>query len=295
MAAHRREPTSSWWASDLATTPGKVVFRNRLMELFQYAPATASVRPEPVLIVPAWIMKYYILDLAPDDSLVRYLVGQGFTVFMVSWKNPGSLTTATSALKTIALGADRGARRDLPHPSRAQSAWRGLLPRRDAARRSPQRPWRATGTTRLATMSLLAAQTDFTEAGELTLFVGESQIAFLEDMMWEQGFLDAGQMAGAFQLLRSNDLIWSRWCATICWASAADVRHAGLECRCHAHAIPHAREYLRRLFLDNDLAEGRYVAGGPRLPFRTSASYALPSAPRRTTSPRGARYTKRTS
>ena len=115
-------------------------------------------------------------------------------------------------------------------------------------------------------MTLLAAQTDFTEAGELTLFIDESQVDFLEDIMWDQGYLDTRQMAGAFQLLRSNDLIWSRVENEYLMGERADERPHGVERGRHAHALPHASEYLRGLFLDNDLArvatkcDGRPVA-----------------------------------
>ena len=193
---------------NVAITPGKVILRNRLIELIQYAPATEKVRPEPILIMPAWIMKYYILDLSPHNSLVRYLVSQGFTVFMISWMNPGP-RTATSPWKTIASSASwrrwTRSRRLLPDRKVHATGYclGGTLLAIAAAAMARDRD------ERLRTMTLLAAQTDFTEAGELKLFINESQLNFLEDMMWEQGYLDTTQMAGAFQLLRSNDLVWS--------------------------------------------------------------------------------------
>ena len=166
---------------DVAVTPGKVVYRNRLIELIQYAPATGTVRPEPVLIVPAWIMKYYILDLSPENSLVRYLVEQGYTVFMISWKNPGPEDRDLGVGRLPRAGRDGRARRD--RRDRAGRARCTPSATASAARccRSPPRRWRATATTGSQSMTLFAAQTDFTEAGELMLFINESQVAFLED------------------------------------------------------------------------------------------------------------------
>ena len=186
--------------SDVAVTPGEVVYRNELMELIQYRPTTEQVRPEPMLIVPAWIMKYYILDLSPANSLVRYLVAAGHTVFMISWKNPGAELSRRRARR---LSPARASWRRWT-PSRRSCPGGGCMPAATASAApcspSPRPSMAREGDQRLASLTLLAAQTDFSEAGELMLFIDESQLAYLEDLMWDQGYLDTTQMAGAFRL-----------------------------------------------------------------------------------------------
>ena len=253
---------------DVAVTAGKVVYRNRLIELIQYSSATPEVHPEPVLIVPAWIMKYYILDLLPENSLVKSLVENGHTVFMVSWRNPTAadrelglddyrqlgVIAAIDALSTILPGR---------RIHGVGYCLGGTLLTIAAAAMARDRDHR------LESMTLFAAQTDFTEAGELMLFIDETQVSFLEDMMAEQGYLDTKHMVGAFQLLRSNDLIWSamvqtylmgeRQAMTDLMAWNADTTR--MPYRMHS-------EYLRHLFLDNDLAEGRFAVEGRPISLR---------------------------
>ena len=247
---------------NVAVTPGKVVFRNELIELIQYSPSTASVHAEPLLIVPAWIMKYYILDLSPRNSMVKYLVDQGHTVFMMSWKNPDEndrdlgmddyvekgFRTAVDAVSTIvperkihAVGYCIG----------------GTLLTIGAAALAREQD------ERLASITLFAAQTDFSEPGELAFFVNPSQLAMLEATMHKKGVLESKQMGGAFAMLRARELLWQpivnqyvkgqrdRMIDLMAW-NADGTR---MPWRMHS-------EYLYRLYLDNELATNRFPVAG---------------------------------
>jgi polyhydroxyalkanoate synthase len=247
---------------DVAATPGKVVLRNDLIELIQYAPATDRVYAQPVLIVPAWIMKYYILDLSPQNSLVRYLVSRGHTVFIVSWKNPNESDRALGMDDYLTLGVNAAVDAvssivpGQPIHSVGYCIGGTLLSIAAAHYRAEHR-------TMLGSMTLLAAQQDFSEPGELSVFISPRQIEMLETVMERTGVLKSEQMAAAFTLLRSRDLLWNpavnsyirgkREAPNDLMAWNADGTR--MPYRMHA-------EYLRQLYLNNALAVGSFTALG---------------------------------
>ena len=244
---------------DLALTPGKVIYQNEVMQLIQYAPSTETVLRTPLLIVPPWINKFYILDLNNQKSYIKWCVDQGITVFVISWVNPdkklGSKTfddymregplaamdaieQATGEMKVHTMGYCVG----------------GTLLASTLAWLAEKRRVRVTSAT------FLAAQVDFTHAGDLLVFVDENQIAMLEQDMKQSGVLEGSKMAMAFNMLRSNDLIWSYVVSNYLKGkepAAFDLLHWNSD----ATRMPGANHsfYLRNCYLENRLSTGTMV------------------------------------
>jgi polyhydroxyalkanoate synthase len=209
LAIQMTDPNAFQVGKNIAVTPGKVVFRNNLIELIQYAPTTAEVHKTPLLIVPPWINKFYILDLRPKNSFIKWAVEQGHSVFVVSWVNPDEKLAAKSFDDYLregplaALGAIEQATGEKSANVIGYCLGGTLLAATLAYLAAKGQA------ERIASATFLAALTDFSEAGELSVFIDEEQLGALETRMQEKGYLDGADMANTFNMLRANDLIWS--------------------------------------------------------------------------------------
>jgi polyhydroxyalkanoate synthase subunit PhaC len=259
LRIRQSDPSNLEVGVNMATTPGKVIFQNELMQLIQYQPATENVLRTPLLIVPPWINKFYILDLKPEKSYVKWCVDQGITVFLISWVNPDKalgkktfddymkegplaamdvIEKATGELKVHTAGYCVG----------------GTLLATTLAWLAEKRRQRVTSAT------FFAAQVDFTHAGDLLVFVDEDQISAMERDMQVSGVLEGSKMAMAFNMLRSNDLIWSYVVSNYLKGkvpSSFDLLHWNSD----ATRMPAANHsfYLRNCYLENRLSTGSMV------------------------------------
>src|SRR3979490_3090362 len=259
LRIRQSDPSNLVVGVNMATTPGKVIFQNELMQLIQYTPTTETVLRTPLLIVPPWINKFYILDLKPEKSYIKWCVDQGITVFVISWVNPDKQL----ATKTWEDYMKQGPLAAMDAIERATGEMKvhtmgycvgGTLLATTLAWLAEKRRVRVTSAT------LLAAQVDFTHAGDLLVFVDEDQISALERDMQACGVLEGSKMAMAFNMLRSNDLIWSYVVSNYLKGrppSSFDLLHWNSD----ATRMPAANHsyYLRNCYLENRLSPGSMV------------------------------------
>src|ERR1700733_640890 len=259
LRIRQSDPANLVVGVNMATTPGKVIFQNELMQLIQYAPSTESVLRTPLLIVPPWINKFYILDLKPEKSFIKWCVDQGLTVFVISWVNPDKSLGAKTwedYMKEGPLAAMDAIERVTGEMKVHTMGYcvGGTLLATTLAWLAEKRRVRVTSAT------FLAAQVDFTHAGDLLVFVDEEQISSIERDMRTAGVLEGSKMAMAFNMLRSNDLIWSYVVSNYLKGqppSAFDLLHWNSD----ATRMPAANHsyYLRNCYLENRLSSGSMV------------------------------------
>jgi polyhydroxyalkanoate synthase subunit PhaC len=250
---------------NLAVTPGKVILQNELMQLIQYAPSTPNVLSTPILIVPPWINKFYVLDLTPEKSFVKWCVDQGLTVFLISWINPDARHAKMGFEEYMRLGPlaalDAIEQATGEHKVHAIGYCVGgtmlsITLAYMAARNDK----------RIATATLFAAQVDFTHAGDLKVFVDEAQLEALEKRMAERGYLEGKNMTNAFNMLRSNDLIWP-YIINNYLRGKAPMPFDLLYWNSDATRMPAANHsfYLRQCYLNNSLGKGKMTIANVRL------------------------------
>ena len=250
---------------NLALTPGKVVFQNELIQLMQYEATTPDVLKVPLLIVPPWINKFYILDLTPEKSFIKWCVDQGITVFVISWVNPGAQLATKSFEQYMKEGPIAAfdaieAATGEPKVNTIGYCVGGTLLAITLAYLAAKQD------NRVLSATLFTAQVDFTYAGDLKVFVDEERLQQLEAHMKEQGYLEASSMATAFNLLRSNDLIWP-YVINNYMRGKKPLAFDILFWNSDATRMPAANHsfYLRNCYLDNNLAKGKMEIGGVTL------------------------------
>lgn len=251
---------------NLATSPGSVVFRNDLIELLQYAPAGDKVFSNPILLVPPWINKFYILDLNEQASLVRYLAASGFNVFMISWKNPGADMRGVSFDDYLFRGIDRALKvakeisgAELVHAAGYCIGGTALACYLAWASREKRPP-------PVADWTLFSTLVDFSEPGEIGVFISERSFRYLEFMAERDGFLDSKYINSAFRLLRPNSLLWPSYIQNYLYGGAppkSDVFFWNSD----GTRLPQAMGsfYLREFYLGNSFARGQLPIGGSRV------------------------------
>lgn len=263
------EPDAFTVGRDLAATPGQVVLRNELLELIQYAPVTEQVHATPIVLVAPWINKFYIMDMSPENSLVRFLLGQGFTVFITSWKNPGAEARAVTLDDYLLKGLHPAleAARAICGVNQVHAtgyclggtalamllAWLNADPSDRAA--NPVAHW--------TTFTTLV---DFSDPGEIGVFLSEASFEFLRKRMNKAGYLDGANMSSAFRLLRPNNLIWHYVMHSYLYGEELPPSDV-LFWNCDTTRMPAAMHefYLRELYLNNRLMQGSLEIGGRRL------------------------------
>jgi polyhydroxyalkanoate synthase subunit PhaC len=250
---------------NLAVTPGKVVYQNELLQLIQYSPTTETVHEVPMLIVPPWINKFYILDLTPPKSFIKWLVDQGFTVFVISWVNPderlASKTFEDYMLEGVVAAVGATLRiTGQPHTNTLGYCVGGTLLACTLAYMA------ATDDHRINSATLFTAQTDFTKAGDLLVFIDDEQLKALEDLMAEKGFLDGARMAATFNALRPKDLIWP-YVVNNYLLGKQPFPFDLLFWNADSTRMPAANHsfYLREFYKNNTLAQGFLKLGGVTL------------------------------
>jgi polyhydroxyalkanoate synthase subunit PhaC len=265
LKIRQSDPSNFKVGVNIATTPGKVIFRNDLIELIQYAPVTEKVLKRPLLIVPPWINKFYILDLNPEKSFIRWAVSQGLTVFCISWVNPAeqhaekgfehymvdgifaaldAIEQATAEKKVTAIGYCVG----------------GTLLATTLAYMAAKRD------KRIDSATFFTAQVDFTHAGDLKVFAGEEEVRSIEATMKKRGYLEGSRMANAFNMLRPNDLIWP-YVVNVYMKGQAPFPFDLLYWNADSTRMPAANHafYLRNCYLENKLAKGEMELAGLKL------------------------------